>query len=72
MTKNKIDAAKANIYNAAKENKLTLDDSVIETLLINDNKTEGTDVKKATIIDIFKHPNLRKRSLIVFFDWSVS
>ncbi|GJQ67658.1 Orct [Trypoxylus dichotomus] len=69
ITKNRIDDAKKYIQIAAKENKVKISDEQLDTLLLSDLKPVNKDEKRATILDIFRHPNLRQRSLIIFFDW---
>ncbi|KAI4470609.1 solute carrier family 22 member [Holotrichia oblita] len=69
LTKNRINEAKKGIQIAAKENKVTISDEQLDILLMSDIKPINKEDKEATILDIFKHSNLRKRSLIIFFDW---
>lgn len=70
ITNNRIPEAKKLIQIAAKENKVTISDERLDELLMP--KTEekvDPNAKKATVLDIFRYPNLRKRSFIVLFDW---
>lgn len=73
ITKNRIPEAKQLIQKAAKVNKVTITDEQLNDLLIDSKTEEKDDVnvekKTATILDIFKYPNLRKKALIIFFDW---
>lgn len=69
ISKNRIAEAKKLIQTAAKENKVVIPDDHLDTLIRPETKPSDTNEKKATILDIFKHSNLRKRSLIIFFDW---
>lgn len=71
ITKNRINEAKNCIKIAAKTNKVTISDEQLDTLLLSDIKPVNKEDKEATILDIFRHSNLRKRSLIIFFDWFV-
>lgn len=71
ISNNRIDEAKKCIQIAAKENRVKISDSDLDRLLQPDPKLPIKDHPKATILDIFKHPNLRKRSMIVFFNWCV-
>ncbi|KAF7267223.1 hypothetical protein GWI33_019552 [Rhynchophorus ferrugineus] len=71
LSKNKIDEAKKIIQQVAKTNNKTISDQQLNTLLKNgedDDKKETSQVT-ASVIDLFKHSSLRKRSLIIFFDW---
>ncbi|KRT86152.1 membrane transporter [Oryctes borbonicus] len=69
ITKNRIDDAKKYIQIAAKENKVKISDEQLDTLLLSDLKPANKDENRATVLDIFRHSNLRKRSMIIFFDW---
>lgn len=69
ISKNRIPEAKKLIQTAAKENKVTISDEQLDSLLRSDSKPSDPNEKKASILDIFRHSNLRKRSLIIFFDW---
>lgn len=72
LTKNRLPEAIKLIQIAAKENKVKVTDEQLESLLLGDTKPKDANEKKATILDIFRHPNLRRRSLIIFFDWLVN
>lgn len=69
LTKNRLPEAMKLVQIAAKENKVTISNEQLESLLTSDMKPKDSNVKTATIMDIFKHPALRRRSLIIFFDW---
>lgn len=71
MSKNKIREAKEVIQKCAKVNGVTISDAKLDELLKkgDENKTKGDSQMSASILDLFKHSNLRKRSLIIFFDW---
>lgn len=68
LTKNRLQDAKALIKIQAKENKVDMSDDLIETLLKTDNNSIKDD-KKATLFDLFRSPNLRKKAFVIFFDW---
>lgn len=68
MAKNRITEAKKLVQRAAKVNNVTISDEVLNTHLVPEEKP-AVDLKQASVLDIFKYPNLRKRSLIIFFDW---
>lgn len=72
LTKGRLQEAKILIQKAAKENKVTIPDEELHELLASEIKPKDTSEQTVTILEIFKHPNLRKRSLIVFFDWMVN
>lgn len=69
ISNNRIAEAKKLIHTAAKENKVSIPDDHLDSLIRPEAKPADPNEKKATILDIFKHSNLRKRSLIIFFDW---
>lgn len=74
ISKNRIDEARKTILIAAKTNKKDLDEEKLKSL-ITPVETEvpengkPTKQKQISILDVFKYPNLRKKSLIIFFDW---
>lgn len=74
LSKGRKDDAILIIRKAAKENKVTIPQEVYDNLL--DEAT--TEVKKEpptnqpSVIDLFRYPNLRKKSLLIFFDWFVN
>ncbi|XP_018578503.1 organic cation transporter protein isoform X2 [Anoplophora glabripennis] len=72
ISKNKITEAKRLIQIAAKYNKVTISDDTLNSLLAsteNQKKTKDPNQKSPSVLDIFKHSSLRKRALIIFFDW---
>ncbi|KAJ8922278.1 hypothetical protein NQ315_004217 [Exocentrus adspersus] len=72
ISKNRITEAKKLIQIAAKHNKVTISDDTLNSLLVSaesQKKAEDPNTKSATVLDIFKHSSLRKRALIIFFDW---
>lgn len=77
LSKNRKSEAMVIIKQAARENNITIEEEFIESLLIGDKPEEvkgeePKDEKKATVLDLFKQPNLRKKSLLIFFDWFVN
>ncbi|VEN60228.1 unnamed protein product, partial [Callosobruchus maculatus] len=70
ISKNRIDEAKRLIHYAAKYNKVTISDETLDVLLKpTEEKVKKKDEKSATVLDIFKHSNMRKKALIIFYDW---
>lgn len=45
-----------------------MSDELIETLLKTDNNSIKDD-KPATLFDLFRSPNLRRKAFLIFFDW---
>ncbi|CAD7084046.1 unnamed protein product [Hermetia illucens] len=72
LSKGRKEEVIINIQKAAKENKVTIPSEVLQTLLI-ETEVKKDDVKtekrEATVFDLFRYPNLRKKSLIIFFGW---
>ncbi|XP_057657694.1 organic cation transporter protein [Diorhabda carinulata] len=70
LTKNRTEEAKKLIQEAAKYNDVVIPDETLDQLL-ESAKSSNCDknAKAASVIDIFKYPNMRKKSLIIFFDW---
>lgn len=66
LSNNRVAEAKVLIKVQAKENKVDLPDDVLDRILVEDKLR---DEKKATILDLFRSPNMRKRALLIFFDW---
>lgn len=73
LSKNRVDEAKAVIQKCAKVNGVDITDVRLDELLKmgEENKKKYDPKMTASVIDLFKHSNLRKRSLIIFFDWWV-
>nr|XP_023017401.1 organic cation transporter protein-like [Leptinotarsa decemlineata] len=73
LSKNKTTEAKKLIQIAAKSNKVTISDDTLDMLLVSVEEELGINTKKSentgTVLDLFRYPNLRKKSLIIFFDW---
>lgn len=75
ITKNRIVEAKRLIQIAAKTNKKDISDEKLTRLLTpltaetEENVQETVKQKKISVLDIFRYPNLRKKALIIFFDW---
>ncbi|KAF5290282.1 hypothetical protein FQR65_LT11616 [Abscondita terminalis] len=70
LTKGRIEEAKNIIRKAAKENNVTISDECLHELLSSDVKiTDDPKKRSNTILDVFKHRNILKRCLVIFFDW---
>lgn len=73
LSKKRKDEAIVIIKKAAKENKVTIPQEVYDNLIdesITDVKTKPAN--EPSIFDLFRYPNLRKKSLLIFFDWFVN
>lgn len=70
LSKNRIEEAKELIQHAAKQNGVHVTDDLLNGMLINEiEKSEDSEEKESSVLDIFRYPQLRKRALIIFFDW---
>ncbi|XP_036323326.1 organic cation transporter-like protein [Rhagoletis pomonella] len=85
ISNNRKEAAIANIQKAARFNKVHLDIDTIDRLLndsdgIEETKSETTNpedtlqnpVKPVSVFDLLRNPNLRRKTLLIFFDWFVN
>lgn len=69
LTKGKDDEAKELLQRAAKENGIEIPRDTLDCLL-HENCGENVVVNnQASLFDLFRTPNLRKKSLLLFFNW---
>lgn len=73
LSKNRKEEAMVNIKKAAKVNNVSISEDILNNLLDNetDKKTKTTEQpeQSASVFDLFKYPNLRRKTLLIFFDW---
>uniref|UniRef100_A0A182N5I8 Major facilitator superfamily (MFS) profile domain-containing protein n=1 Tax=Anopheles dirus TaxID=7168 RepID=A0A182N5I8_9DIPT len=62
------------IEKAAHCNKLTVPQEALDKLLEEDKaqQQDDTNEPKPSLLDIFKYPNLRRKAMLIFFDWFVN
>ncbi|XP_055585431.1 organic cation transporter protein-like [Uranotaenia lowii] len=62
------------IQKVAKSNKVTVPADVLDKLVEEDKAALEKDKneEKPSLLDIFKYPNLRRKALLIFFDWFVN
>lgn len=62
------------IEKAAKENKVTIPQEVYDNLIEDtlEQKPKDDHEKEPTVLDLFRYPNLRNKSLLIFFSWFVN
>lgn len=78
LTKGRDEEARIVLRKAAKENKVDLPDEMLDKFL-GDMKQEEEEGKakaaekkaESTILDLFKHPNLRRKTLLILFLWYI-
>lgn len=71
LSQNKRAEAIVIIEKAAKENGVTVPQEVLDNL-IEPAVEKRQNEEKPSLMDLFRYPNLRKKSLIIFFDWFVN
>lgn len=73
LTKNRHREAIDLIQTAAKENNVTVPQDVLDRLIETEieKKPDGEDDSKPSILDVFRYPNLRRKALLIFFNWFV-
>lgn len=84
ITKGRGAEAKEILLKAAKENKVTIPEDILDNLLPKTEMANGdlpseqearkkkTSVRQATLYHLFHYPNLRKKTLIILFSWFVN
>lgn len=62
------------IEKAAKENRVTIPQEVYDNLIEDtlEQKPKDENEKEPTVLDLFRYPNLRNKSLLIFFSWFVN
>lgn len=73
LSKNRKDEAIKIIEAVAKENKVTIPKDVLNSI-DNDQQeiVKNLDVNEPSLFDLFRYPNLRKKTLLIFLDWFVN
>lgn len=71
LSQNRKQEAIEIIQKAAKENKVTVPQDVLDNL-IEPQEKRPDDESKPSLFDLFRYPNLRKKSLLIFFNWFVN
>lgn len=74
LSKKRKDEAIVILERAARENKVTIPQEVYDNLIEESpaEKKHPRDVKEPSLFDLFRYPNLRRKSLLIFFDWFVN
>lgn len=70
LANNKKDEAIEQIKYVAKANKLVVPREILDKLDA-DSREDDRDARKPSLFDLFKHPNLRNKSFLIFFNWFV-
>lgn len=77
LSKNRKEAAIANIKKAARYNKIEISTELLNQLLddnTDEKKVEAEDptARQPSVLDLLRYPNLRRKTLLIFFDWFVN
>uniref|UniRef100_A0A1I8PZ51 Major facilitator superfamily (MFS) profile domain-containing protein n=1 Tax=Stomoxys calcitrans TaxID=35570 RepID=A0A1I8PZ51_STOCA len=78
LSKNRKEAAIANIQKAARFNKVEISADLLNQLLDDNSKeekkpaTDEEDQHQPSVWDLLRYPNLRRKTLLIFFDWFVN
>lgn len=72
LTKGRTQEAKDLLQRASLENGVEMPIEVLETLLNNNSEDSTPDYRKPSLFDLFRYPNLRRKSILLFFNWLVN
>ncbi|XP_078050934.1 organic cation transporter [Augochlora pura] len=71
LTKGRVQEAKDLLQRASLENGVEMPTESLDTLL-NSYEDSAPDYKKPSLFDLFRYPNLRRKSILLFFNWLVN
>lgn len=69
LTKGRHQEAKDLLQRASLENGVEMPDEMLDTLLNNNSEDSKPDMRKPSLFDLFRYPNLRRKSIVLFFNW---
>ncbi|GAB1868195.1 Organic cation transporter protein [Camponotus japonicus] len=72
LTKGRHQEAKDLLQRASLENGVEIPSETFDTLLNNKAEESTPDAKKPSVFDLFRYPNLRRKSIVLFFNWLVN
>ncbi|XP_014220696.1 organic cation transporter protein [Trichogramma pretiosum] len=72
ITNGRMSEAREILLKASKENGVDIPESVLEQLLDEKDNNSTPDTNKPSVFDLFRYPNLRKKSMLLFFNWLVN
>lgn len=75
LSKNRKDEAMEIIDKVAKENEATIPAEVLNSIRAEADEEfarKATSGQEPSLIDLFRYPNLRKKTLLIFFGWFVN
>ncbi|XP_050466688.1 organic cation transporter protein [Cataglyphis hispanica] len=72
LTKGRLQEAKDLLQRASLENGVEMPTEALDTLLNNNSEDSMPDKKKPSLFDLFRYPNMRRKSIVLFFNWLVN
>ncbi|XP_011689430.1 PREDICTED: organic cation transporter protein-like [Wasmannia auropunctata] len=72
LTKGRLQEAKDLLQRASLENGVEMPSEALDTLLNNNSEDSMPDAKKPSLFDLFRYPNMRRKSILLFFNWLVN
>ncbi|XP_076242399.1 organic cation transporter isoform X1 [Calliopsis andreniformis] len=72
LTKGRTQEAKDLLQSASLENGVEMPREALDALLSNNSDESAPDYKKPSLFDLFRYPNLRRKSILLFFNWLVN
>ncbi|XP_063218411.1 organic cation transporter protein-like [Bacillus rossius redtenbacheri] len=76
LAQGRADEAKQLLLTAARENKVTIPEEVLDNLLPpapgDKDKDEAAEQPRPSLLDLMRHSNLRRKALNIFFCWFVN
>ena len=69
LTKGRVKEARDLLTKACHENGVDLSESTMDHLLEEKDSESKPDKTEPSVFDLFRYPNLRKKSLLLFFNW---
>lgn len=72
LTKGRLQEAKDLLQRASLKNGVEMPNEALDTLLNNNSEDSMPDTRKPSLFDLFRYPNLRRKSILLFFNWLVN
>lgn len=69
LTKGRLQEAKDLLQRASLENGVEMPSDSLDALLSNNSEGSTPDSKKPSLFDLFRYPNMRRKSILLFFNW---
>lgn len=72
LSKSRKDEAMVIIEAVIKENKATVPQEVLDSIRNEQKEEKDPNAREASLFDLFRYPNLRKKTLLIFLGWLVN